>query len=195
MRFLTLPLAIISVALADPSAPVNAPASPTPDARAVHTPGRIFLASSISSNGLRAGSPQAVYSVINMRSPMRFGQSVWNDTGTSGGTIWIRVDLERQLLSVFRGGDEIGSSVIVYGADGKRTPRGTFHVMAMLKDHRSSLYDAAMPYTLRLTKDGVAIHGSNVRVNAATHGCVGVPTEFASRLFSVAHTGDTVLIN
>ena len=125
---------------------------------------------------------------------MRFGQSVWDDTGQSGGLIWLRVDLKRQLLSVFRNGDEIGSSVIIYGADGKPTPRGTFHVMAMLMDHRSTLYDATMPYTLRLTKDGVAIHGSDVRVNAATHGCIGVPTDFAARRFSVAHLGDTVQV-
>lgn len=194
MRYLTLPLAITLVALVDPSAPVSAPSSPTPDARAMHTPDRVFLTSSRSGTDVRGGSTQAVNSLINVRSPMRFGQSVWDDTGQSGGLIWLRVDLKRQLLSVFRNGDEIGSSVIIYGADGKPTPRGTFHVKAMLMDHRSTLYNATMPYTLRLTKDGVAIHGSDVRVNAATHGCIGVPTDFAARLFSVAHLGDTVQV-
>ncbi len=41
-----------------------------------------------------------------------------------------------------------------------------------------------MPYMLRLTNDGVAIHGSNVRQGYATHGCIGVPTDFAKLLFA-----------
>jgi lipoprotein-anchoring transpeptidase ErfK/SrfK len=51
-----------------------------------------------------------------------------------------------------------------------------------------------MPYTLRLTADGVSIHGSNVRWGYATHGCVGVPTAFASKLFEAVSVGDDVLI-
>ena len=51
-----------------------------------------------------------------------------------------------------------------------------------------------MPYMLRLTKDGVAIHGSNVREGWATHGCIGVPLDFARKLFSVARKGDLVVI-
>jgi lipoprotein-anchoring transpeptidase ErfK/SrfK len=51
-----------------------------------------------------------------------------------------------------------------------------------------------MPYTLRLTPDGVSIHGSNVRWGFATHGCVGVPTAFAAKLFDAVKKGDEVLI-
>jgi lipoprotein-anchoring transpeptidase ErfK/SrfK len=51
-----------------------------------------------------------------------------------------------------------------------------------------------MPYTLRLTDDGVSIHGSTVRWGAATHGCIGVPLEFARRLFEASRVGDDVLI-
>jgi lipoprotein-anchoring transpeptidase ErfK/SrfK len=63
-----------------------------------------------------------------------------------------------------------------------------------MRDHRSSLYDAEMPYTLRLTHDGISIHGSDVRRGAATHGCVGVPLEFARRLFDATTVGDPVLV-
>ena len=55
-------------------------------------------------------------------------------------------------------------------------------------------YDAAMPYMLRLTEDGVAIHGSNVRQGYATHGCIGVPIDFAKLLFGAAKKGDPVVI-
>jgi lipoprotein-anchoring transpeptidase ErfK/SrfK len=40
----------------------------------------------------------------------------------------------------------------------------------------------------------VAIHASNVREGWATHGCIGVPMDFAKRLFGEAHLGDAVLI-
>jgi lipoprotein-anchoring transpeptidase ErfK/SrfK len=51
-----------------------------------------------------------------------------------------------------------------------------------------------MPYMLRLTDDGVAIHGSNVREGYATHGCIGVPPDFAKKLFAVMAKGDPVFI-
>ncbi|MEO7054141.1 MAG: L,D-transpeptidase family protein, partial [Rhizomicrobium sp.] len=110
------------------------------------------------------------------------------------GSIWVRVDLAHQILSVFRGGHEIGSAVILYGTDGKPTPTGGFTILQKAVDYRSHAYDAPMPYMLRLTDDGVAIHGSNVREGYATHGCIGVPLDFAKRLFAVMGKGDPVFI-
>ncbi len=141
-----------------------------------------------------AGEDGPIHSLLNVRQRLRYGEFVWNEAHVPPGRIWVRIDLGRQLMSVFRGGDEVGTAVILYGADEKPTPRGRFPVLARLKDHRSSLYDAVMPYTLRLTGDGVAIHGSNVRRGAATHGCVGVPTAFAAHLFAVVRVGDPVVI-
>src|SRR3546814_15956015 len=69
-----------------------------------------------------------------------------------------------QTLSVFRAGYEIGSAVILYGADDKPSPLGAFPIIQKDADHYSSTYNnAPMPYTLRLTSDGVAIHGSDVQ--------------------------------
>lgn len=142
-----------------------------------------------------AGSgPAQLYSLLNIRAPMQYGDFRWNDDGVPAGPLWVRVGLRHQTLSVFRGGHEIGTAVILYGADNKPTPLGTFPILARLKDHRSSQYDAPMPFTLRLTGDGVAIHGSNVRWGAATHGCIGVPLEFAARLYDQVHVGDLVTI-
>src|SRR3546814_3425959 len=62
------------------------------------------------------------------------------------------------------------------------------------EDHVSNLYDAPMPYMLRLTNDGVAIHGSEVEWGLATHGCIGIPTKFAALLFSQAGLVDHVII-
>jgi hypothetical protein len=135
-----------------------------------------------------------VSSILAVPGRMRYGDYRWDDKGVAKGPTWVRVDLKSQIISIFRGGDEIGTAVILYGADGLPTPTGKFPILAKLKDHRSQTYDAPMPYTLRLTADGVSIHGSNVRWGYATHGCVGVPTAFAAKLFENVSVGTEVLI-
>jgi len=56
-------------------------------------------------------------------------------------------------------------------------------------------YDnAPMPWSLRLTWSGIMIHGSLVENGYASHGCVGVPDEFAEKLFNIAKLGDKVII-
>jgi lipoprotein-anchoring transpeptidase ErfK/SrfK len=136
-----------------------------------------------------------IRSILNVPHRLAYGEFVWNDDGVPAGPVWVRVDLATQLISVFRAGDEIGTAVVLYGAAKKETPRRVFRILEMEKDHQSSSYGGApMPYTLRLTGDGVSIHGSAVRPGYATHGCIGVPLEFARRLFGQAHKGDQVLI-
>lgn len=140
------------------------------------------------------GQTRAVRSLLNIARPMQFGDYLWNDDGVAAGPVWVRVDLARQTVSVFRAGHEIGSAVILYGADDKPTPSGVFPVLAKARHHRSSLYDAEMPFMLRLTGDGIAIHASDVRQGAATHGCIGIPLAFAQRLFGAIEVGDQVAI-
>jgi len=143
-----------------------------------------------------AGPPgqRPVSSILNVRKRMKYGEFVWDDAGVPAGPVWVRVDLEKQLISVFRAGQEIGTAVILYGASEKPTPTGQLKILEKDRDHYSSLYEAPMPFTMRLTDDGVAIHGSDVRWGAATHGCVGVPLSFAARLFDQVKLGDPVII-
>lgn len=140
------------------------------------------------------GRREVVTSVLDITGPMRFGDYVWNETGVPKGPVWIRIDLSHQLLSIFRGGQEIGSAVILYGGDDHDTPTGSFTVLSKDEHYYSRAYHAPMPYALRLTKDGVAIHGSNVREGWATHGCIGVPMDFARLLFAAASKGDIVAV-
>ena len=140
------------------------------------------------------GDRRTVQSLLNVRSKMKFGDFVWNDDGVAPGPVWVRIDLKRQTMSVFRSNQEIGSAVILYGTDGKPTPTGVFPILAMAEQHSSNLYEAEMPYMLRLTNDGVAIHASNVRFGAATHGCIGVPLDFAKLLYAQVKRGDLVAI-
>lgn len=157
--------------------------------------GRIFLSSTQLQQALAAGIiDRPVKSLLTISTPMRFGDYQWNETAVPAGPSWVRVDLRTQLISVFRSGHEIGTAVIVYGGDNKETPTGKLHILAKARKHRSSVYDAEMPYTLRLTNDGVSIHASSVRWGTATHGCIGVPPDFARRLFDTMRVGDDVVI-
>lgn len=140
------------------------------------------------------GAAYRVSSLLAVPSAMRYGEALWDDRGAAAGRVWVRIDRKAQLISVFRGGDEIGTAVILYGAPAKPTPAGRYPVLEKRRVHRSSLYDADMPYTLRLTGDGVSIHAANVREGRATHGCIGVPADFARRLFDQVKMGDPVLI-
>lgn len=135
-----------------------------------------------------------IKTILNVPARMQYGDYRWNDAGVPQGPAWIRIDLTAQTISVFRAGHEIGTAVILYGADGMATPTGKFPILAKIKDHHSATYDAPMPYTLRLTADGVAIHASDVRWGRATHGCVGVPMAFAAKLFEASSRGETVMI-
>jgi hypothetical protein len=140
------------------------------------------------------GRKEVVRSVLNITTPMHFGSFVWNEDRIPQGPVWVRIDLNRQLMSVFRAGHEIGSAVILYGTDRKPTPTGSFTILEKNAHYYSRSYDAPMPYMLRLTNDGVAIHGSNVREGWASHGCIGVPLDFARLLFTAASKGDLVVI-
>ena len=126
---------------------------------------------------------------------LRPGEYAWNDEGVTEGETVVVVNIRARVLSVYRGGVEIGRSSIIYGADNKPTPHGTFPILEKDADHVSNLYDAPMPHMLRLTWDGVAIHGSPALADdLATRGCVGLPREFAELLFGVTRIGDRVVI-
>ena len=167
------------------------PAEPAPPAA-----GRIMLSPAQLTEAIAAGLiDRPIRSLLDVPDHMTYGQFVWNDRGVAPGPVWVRVDLASQILSAFRSGHEIGTAVVLYGTDGLPTPTGSFPILAKFKDHRSATYgDAPMPYTLRLTADGVSIHGSNVRWGFATHGCIGVPKAFAAKLFDAVSSGDEVLI-
>ncbi len=171
------PVASAPVAAAKPAA-----AAPKPAPVAVVTP---------------APQPEGTFTVkrvLDTGGPIRFGTWFWDDKDVPAGPIVITVDLKAQTLSVFRGGYEIGATAILYGDEGKETPLGTFPITEKDADHVSNLYHAPMPYMLRLTNDGVSIHGAEVEQGYATHGCVGVPVKFAKLLFGVASLGDKVII-
>ena len=132
--------------------------------------------------------------VLDTGGPIAFGKWFWDDEGVPAGPVIITVDLQAEVLSIFRGGYEIGTAAVIFGADHMPTPLGVYPITQKDAHHVSNLYDAPMPYMLRLTNDGISIHGSEVAWDAATHGCIGVPTAFAKKLFGATRLGDRVIV-
>lgn len=132
--------------------------------------------------------------VLEIDGPFRHGDYVWDDEGVPDGPMVITVDLKAETLSVFKGGYEIGAAVILFGADEKPTPTGVYPITQKDADHVSNLYGSPMPYMLRMTNDGISVHGSEVDWGYATHGCVGVPVAFAKKLFGAVKLGDKIIV-
>lgn len=134
--------------------------------------------------------------ILPITGPIKYGEWHWDETGApADGPLVITVDLDARVLSVFRGGYEIGATAVLLGTTEKPTPLGRFPVIWKKADHYSSTYDGApMPFTHRLTNDGVAIHGTKVEKGYASHGCIGVPNDFGKKLFAVSKLGDVVYI-
>lgn len=139
--------------------------------------------------------PFVVKSILPINEPIKFGKFYWDETrAPATGPLVVTVDLTARVISVFRDGHEIGAAAILKGYGEKPTPTGVFPITQKDADHVSNIYDAPMPYMMRLTNDGVSIHGSKVEKGYATNGCVGVPEDFAAKLFAQAKLGDKVII-
>ena len=137
-----------------------------------------------------------VKSILPIEGTIRYGEWYWDESrAPAKGKLIITVDLDARVISAFRDGHEIGTAVALLGTKSHPTPLGTFPILTKEKDNVSEKYNnAPMPYTLRMTWDGIAIHGSPVANGYASHGCVGVPEEFAAKLFAIAKRGDKVIV-
>jgi lipoprotein-anchoring transpeptidase ErfK/SrfK len=141
--------------------------------------------------------PFTIRHILPIEGPIKYGEWHWDESAAPAeGPLVITVDLEARVLSVFRDGYEIGATAVLLGTDEHPTPLGVFPILSKERHNVSEKYgNAPMPWTLRLTPDGVAIHGGHpVERGWASHGCIGAPDPFVSRLFAIARPGDKVII-
>ena len=145
---------------------------------------------------MTSNDPFVIKSILPIEGSIRYGDWFWDESAAPrSGKLVITVDLEARVISAFRDGHEIGTAVALLGTQSHPTPLGSFPILTKEKDNVSEKYNnAPMPHTLRLTWDGIAIHGSPVMNGYASHGCIGVPDEFAALLFAAAKRGDKVII-
>src|SRR5215471_10591096 len=113
-----------------------------------------------------------------------------------GVPIMAIVSLHSQGITVYDTAGWIMRAPVSSGQSGRETPAGVFSVLQKDVDHHSNLYDDAwMPHMHRLTWSGIALHGGPLPGYAASHGCVRLPYDFASRLFDVTKVGMRVIVS
>jgi hypothetical protein len=126
---------------------------------------------------------------------LKEGEFTWAPEIAPAGPIEVLVSLDEQRAYTYRNGVLIGESTVSTGKPGHETPTGVFTTKLKDINHHSSLYNSApMPYTERLTNDGIALHAGGIPGYPTSHGCVHLPSEYARLLFDAAPLGMTVVI-
>lgn len=137
----------------------------------------------------------APVSLLDTPEQLKPGQWVWAPQLAPAGPVLVYVDLNRQLATIYRNGVRMAVTTISSGRPGYATPTGVFTILQRDIDHHSSTYNnAPMPYTERLTWQGVALHAGGLPGYPSSHGCVHLPLEFAKLLFGIEALGGTVII-
>jgi len=117
----------------------------------------------------------------------------------------IEIDLSTQTLTAKNGDSVDLKSSICSGRVGYATPNGKFKILGKEKMHISNRYPivdkdagirggAKMPYMLRVTNTGVAIHAGEMVKYPDSHGCIRVPYGKAMQLFKWTDIGTKVKI-
>lgn len=126
---------------------------------------------------------------------LKKGEFTWAPAVATAGPILVLVSLDEQRAYVYRNNLLIGAAMVSTGKPGHETPTGVFTTLLKDKDHHSSKYNnAPMPFTQKITNDGVALHAGGIPGYPESHGCVHLPSEFARLLFDAAPKGMTVVI-
>jgi len=111
----------------------------------------------------------------------------------------VYIDLSIQRVYAIENGETMFEGRISSGKSGHETPTGTFKILQKKRMHVSNLYPepnggAKMPYMLRLTWDGVAMHQGYVAKKPASHGCIRLQRRFAKKLFRWTDKGTPVIV-
>jgi hypothetical protein len=115
---------------------------------------------------------------------------------SAGEPIMAIVSIKSQNVTIYDAEGWVLRAPVSTGTTGRETPAGIFSVVEKQKDHRSTLYDDAwMPHMLRITWNGLALHGGPLPGYAASHGCVRMPFGFAGKLFDKVRIGTRVIIS
>ena len=112
----------------------------------------------------------------------------------------IVVDLHRQIAYALEDGNIKFQGKISSGKRGRATPEGDYHILQKKRHHRSNMWPkpnggAKMPYMLRLTNSGIAMHLGNVRRRAASHGCIRMSSSLAKKMYKWARVGTVVHVD
>jgi len=111
----------------------------------------------------------------------------------------IVINLQEQKIYAQENGRTVFSGSISSGTRKHRTPTGFYRILEKDRYHTSTKYPepyggAKMPYMLRLTNSGIAIHQGHLPGYAASHGCIRVTKRTARKLWKWSSIGTSVSI-
>jgi lipoprotein-anchoring transpeptidase ErfK/SrfK len=119
--------------------------------------------------------------------------------GIAQADIVAKINLSNQRMAVFVNGAARYNWPVSTARPGYRTPTGTFKPTALVRYHRSSIYDGSpMPYSIFFLR-GYAIHGSYETKHLGrpvSHGCIRLHPSNAAALYSLVQrygTGNTLI--
>jgi hypothetical protein len=114
----------------------------------------------------------------------------------AGELLMAIVSIKGQKVTFYDADGWVLRAPVSTGQRGHETPAGVFSVVEKKRDHRSNLYDDAwMPHMLRVTWNGIALHGGPLPGHPASKGCVRLPFGFAERLFDKVGMNTRVIIS
>ena len=111
------------------------------------------------------------------------------------GPLHLIVSIGKQRVALYANGAHVATSPISTGTRTHPTPTGVFSIIQKNRHHRSNIYSGApMPYMQRITWSGVALHQGVLPGYPASHGCIRLPTDFASYLWSATKMNARVIV-
>jgi len=111
------------------------------------------------------------------------------------GPLQIVISINEQKLHLYSDGTHVADTLIATGVPEHPTPMGVFSVIQKERFHRSNIYSGApMPFMQRITWSGVALHEGVNLGHPASHGCIRMSADFASRLWLLRSVGARVII-
>ena len=134
----------------------------------------------------------------------------------------IEIDLNRQIVRYYKGGQLVGAAPVSSGREGHGTINGTYRIIEKDADHRSSCYGsfvaddgrivegdvdsrrdrppagthflgASMRHFMRI-KGGIGMHEGYLPGFAASHGCIRLPSKMAAIFYDATPLGTPVEI-
>ena len=126
-------------------------------------------------------------------------------SGEEGAKKEILVFIDEQVLVAMENGEEIYNFDIVTGREGKETTAGSYKIFKKHEKYTSKKYGSEMPYTMFFSKDGKAIHGTQMATlrsylhsylteSVGSQGCIGLTDDNAKVMFEWAPVGTPVVV-
>jgi lipoprotein-anchoring transpeptidase ErfK/SrfK len=107
----------------------------------------------------------------------------------------IAVSIGSQRVKIYDANGLFAEAPVSTGMPGHPTPQGVFSVIEKDRYHHSNIYSGApMPFMQRITWGGVAMHAGVLPGYPASHGCIRMPPEFATKMWGWTKMGARVFV-